>query len=101
VGPLVVELQAKNEVYLAADSGTVLFGWDDEGTGAQLDESGDPSDATWILPEADFDEPGPNSIRAVLGQSIPASLDCTMGESAGTVKRTRDALLISFPIETR
>jgi hypothetical protein len=102
-GPLEVELQATNEVYLAADSGTVLFGWDDEGTGAQLDESGGPSDATWILPEADFDVPGPNSIRAVLGESVPGILNCTMGESGGgtVVKRTRDSLLISFPIKTR
>jgi hypothetical protein len=101
-GPVELELEATDEVYLAADSGTVLFGWDDESTGAVLDQSGDPNDASWSLPPAVFAEPGPNSIRAVLGQSIPASLDCTMGESAGTVvKRTRDALLISFPIQTR
>ncbi|MGB8223347.1 MAG: hypothetical protein WCF10_12255 [Polyangiales bacterium] len=100
-GPLPLQLEAAYEGYLADESGTVLFGWDDESTGAELDPSGGPDGGKWILPPSVFDEPGPNSLRGLLPGNIPAALDCTMGDGVTTVlRRTPDSQLISFPIQT-
>jgi hypothetical protein len=100
-GPLELELQATYEGYLAADSGRVLFGWDDQSTGAEIDQSG-ANRGSWILPPVVLHEPGPNSLRATIGESMEAALDCTMGEGTTTVLwPTEDSELISFPIETR
>jgi hypothetical protein len=102
-GPLEAALEAAHEAYgyLAADSGAVLFGWDDESTGAEIDQSGGPNRGKWILPPTVLDEPGPNSFRGTLGGNIPAALDCTMGDGTPTaLRRTEDSELIAFPIQT-
>jgi hypothetical protein len=99
-GPLEVELQATYEGYLAADSGAVLFGWDDQSTGAVVDQSG-ANRGSWILPPVVLDEPGPNSLRGTIGGSIEAALDCTMGEGTATVLwPTEDSRLVYFQIAT-
>ncbi|MGB8330114.1 MAG: hypothetical protein WCE62_08285 [Polyangiales bacterium] len=100
-GPVPLALKADIEGYLADESGTVLFGWDDASTGAVLDESGGPGRGRWILPSSLFDEPTSNSVRVMLGGIIPAALDCTMGEGSASVLRpTRDTELVAFPIQT-
>ena len=100
-GPWEVALEAAYEGYLAADSGTVLIGWDDASTGAVLDQSGGPGRGRWILPPSLFEEPTSNSFRVGIGGIIPAALDCTMGEgSAALLRPTRDTELIAFLIET-
>jgi hypothetical protein len=67
---------------------------------AELDQSGGPNRGSWILPPTVVDEPGPNSIRATLGNSIVGALDCTMGEGTVTVLwPTEDPELISFGIQ--
>ncbi len=98
---LEVRLQAAHvQGYLAADSGAVLFGWDDESTGAYIDQSGGPNRETVILPPTIADDPGPNSFRATIGAGILAALDCTMAEGTRTaLTRTPESELISFSIQ--
>lgn len=109
-GSVEVPLEGSLVGYMAAASGDVVFGWDDQSTGATIQEGG-PNDGTWILPPAIFAEPtGPNSIRAMVGD-IPVALECTMGVNSqgpdGVDSRDRlssptpDWKLISFPIQTR
>lgn len=104
---LPIDLQQATGHYTAGVEGNVLFGWDDESTGATVQEGG-PNDGTWILPEADYFEPtGPNSFRAtVLG--VEAALECTMGVNCKDFgvgcqdilpSRTPDSELIAFPIQ--
>ena len=99
-GPLEVALTEVLTSYEAAPSGTVVFGWDDESTGAVEDSSGGPNQGTLILPLAVFGEPGPNSISLLLGADTEVALECTMGTSAGglRVRRTPDDELIRFTI---
>jgi len=100
-GSLELVLEAEHESYLAAGSGTVLFGWDDESTGAELDTSGGPNDGTWILPLAGFGEPGPNSFRVgIIGSDFFVAFECTMAEGTGQMRPTPDSALISFRIQT-
>ena len=93
--------------YTADSQGDVLFGWDDQSTGATIRESG-PNQGTWILPPAFHDDPvGPIGGRFIVG-GIRLHLECTMGvDSKGEYgvdsldflsSPTPDSLLISFPI---
>ena len=93
-------LAGAHQSYLAAGSGAVLFGWDDESTGAELDDSVGPHGGTWILPPAGFGEPGPNSLRVVFGSGFSAALECTMAVGTGRMRPTPDSDLLSFPIHT-
>jgi hypothetical protein len=116
-GDLEIRLQQESARYTAAAEGDVLFGWAEEGTGAELDQTGGPNDGTWILPILyDEDDPfggeayekpaGPIGIRATFA-GFPVALECTMGapcvigvECAESLpKPTPDSELISFPIE--
>ncbi|MDH3655520.1 MAG: hypothetical protein OEN21_14730 [Myxococcales bacterium] len=109
VGPVEVELRGEKEGYVAADSGHVLFGWDDVSTGAELDETNGPNHGTWILPPAVFgEEVGPNGMRSKVGD-VEIALECTMAISSWNpvVEGSRDQrsapapdhMLISFPIQ--
>jgi len=72
-GPLLLPLQDVNTTFTADASGVVLFGYDDQSTGATLNPDG-----TWNLPPAVFTNPtGPNGIKGnTVGVSI--ALECTM-----------------------
>lgn len=106
-GPLEIVLEAEAKGFLAAGAGNVVFGWDDQNTGAELDQSGGPKDGAYVLPPAAFgDDMGPNAFRSLLqtsdGESEEIAFECTM--AAGLPARltpTPDASLISFEIETR
>lgn len=109
LGPLRVPLSGMTDGYKAAESGYVLFGWDDVSTGAEIDQTGGANDGTWDLPDAVFDEePGPNAMRFIVGDTGVA-LECTMAVSSwsvfGVVSRDNmmspapDHVLISFPIQ--
>jgi hypothetical protein len=116
-GDLEIRLRQESAQYTAAAEGDVLFGWAEEGTGAELDQTGGRNDGTWILPTLyDEDDPlggeayekpaGPIGIRATFA-GFPVALECTMGVSCvigvectqGLAKPTPDSELISFPIE--
>lgn len=113
-GDLLVRLQETTGTYTAAtDKTEVLFGWDDDGTGATRQEGGD-NHGTWILPEAAYEEPpGSNGIRVTAISreapgSLPVGLECTMGvPSRGPPCNsvdflscpTPDSELVSFPIQ--
>jgi hypothetical protein len=110
-GPIEVELQGSLPGFRAAASGSVLFGWDDQTTGAELDQTGGPNHGTWILPPAVFSEPaGPNAMRLTVDE-IQVALECTMAVLSwgpfGVVSRDSlgspapDHRLISFPIQER
>lgn len=77
-GPLPLPLEAQVADYTPDGSGTVLFGWDDESTGATLEPDG-----TWALPTASSitDPTGPNGIRINVG--VQAALECTMSVDSG------------------
>jgi hypothetical protein len=104
-GPLEVVLEgAAVNGYLAAGSGNVLFGWDDENTGAEIDESGGPNDGAYILPPAVFEEElGPNGIRALIPGMSPVAVafECTMAVGTSRLTPTPGSDLISFPIQMR
>jgi hypothetical protein len=108
-GPQDVALQRDQQEFAAADSGYVLFGWDDASTGAEIDQTSGPNDGAWDLPPAIFDETaGPNAMRFAAGEKQIA-LECTMATSSfawfGVESRddlaspAPDHLLISFPIQ--
>jgi hypothetical protein len=100
IGDLEIPLEGAYEGYLAAGSGDVLFGWDDESTGAEIDQSSGPNGGSIILPPAIFDEPtGPNGLRIVVG-TAPVAFECTMGVGTARLTPTPDTSLISFPIQT-
>jgi len=95
--------------YTASDQEKVLFGWDDQNTGATELEEGGPDDGTWILPPAVYDKPaGPNGIRVTV-RGAPVALECTMGVDCmgdlgtGCVSAlsspTPDSALVALPIE--
>jgi len=105
-------LQEAHGQYTANVRGDVLFGWDDESTGATVrDDPEDPNFGTWILPPAVYEEPlGPIGIRLTVG-NFPVAVECTMGVDCkdpdlGTgcqdfvSSPTPDQALISLPIET-
>ena len=101
VGPVEVILQGSLEGYRAAESGNVLFGWDDQSTGAVVDQTGGPNDGRWILPNAVFDDPvGPNGIRVVVAV-LSVAIECTMGVGVDVLSPAPDPALISFPIQQR
>jgi hypothetical protein len=102
-GPLEIPLAEVHTSYAATPSGTVLFGWDDESTGAVEESSGGPSQGTLVLPPAVFDEPGPNGFRLVLGGEREVALECTMGTVAGgaRVRPVPNEELIRFTIQAR
>ena len=99
-----MNLEPDNGNYTAEASGSVLFGWDDESTGATVAANG-----TWTLPAAVFTNPtGPNGIR-VNASGLSVALECTMGVDAGgpdgpnppvpdQASPTPDSLLIDFAI---
>jgi hypothetical protein len=101
-GPLPLELEAATGSYTADASGAVLFGWDDENTGATV-----AGDGTYDLPPAVFADPAPpNGVRVVALLSV--ALQCTMAvDSNGPdgvgvpdgASPTPDSLLLSIPIE--
>lgn len=106
-GELRVPFEPTTAQYTAASEGVVLFGWDDESTGASLREDG-PNAGTWVLPPAIYEEgTGPNGIRLTL-RGIPFAWECTMGvDSNGPLgpgslsflaSPTPDSALISLPI---
>jgi hypothetical protein len=101
-GGLPLNLEPDTGSYTADASGTVLFGWDDESTGATIAGNG-----TWTLPAAVFTNPtGPNGIR-VNASGLSVALECTMGVDSGGpngvsvpdgASPTPDSLLIPFDI---
>ena len=105
-----LQLQKATGQYTAAVEGSVLFGWDDQSTGATIQEGG-PNDGTWILPEADYyADTGPNALRVTV-RGLPVALECTMGVNcmdpdsgidcaAALPSPTPSSALISFPIQT-
>ena len=108
-GALSLRLQEATGRYTADAQGDVLFGWDDESTGATVREEG-PDEGTWILPEAVYGEPvGPNGFRITVG-GFPVALECTMGVDCKDPELGSGCLsflssptpaseLISFPIQ--
>jgi len=112
-GPLVVPLvgEADQFAYAAAPSGSVLFGWDDASTGAELDQTGGPNHGAWGLPPALWDNaPGPNSLRLLVGDDdTQVAIECTMavysqgpdgvGSRDPLASPTPDHALIAFPIQ--
>lgn len=104
-GPLEIPLEAANTTITPDASGQVLFGWDDQSTGAALNPDG-----TWNLPPADFTSSvGPNGIK-INAQGLAIALRCTMGVDAGGLlgpfppvpdqsSPTPDSELIGFTIE--
>jgi hypothetical protein len=109
-GALPLRLQEATGHYTAAtDKTEVLFGWDDQSTGATRQEGGE-NDGTWILPPSIYEEPaGPIGFRLTVG-GFPVALDCTMGVGSkgplGCDSRdflscpTPDSELVSLPIQT-
>jgi len=104
-GPLVFQLADVGTTITPDASGQVLFGWDDQSTGAAVNPDG-----TWNLPLADFTAPtGPNGIR-MNAQGLAVALRCTMGVDAGgqlgpfppvpnQSSPTPDSELINFSIQ--
>lgn len=116
-GDLEIRLRQESAQYTADAEGDALFGWAEDGTGAELDQTGGPNDGTWILPTLyDEDDPfggeayeepaGPIGIRATFA-GFPVALECTMGVNCvigvectqALAKPAPDSELISFPIE--
>jgi len=106
-GGLRLPLEEALGQYTADSQGDVLFGWDDQSTGASIQEGG-PNDGTWILPLPAYTDPvGPIGLRVTVG-GIPVALECTMGvDSKGPLgvdsldylsSPTPSSALISFPI---
>jgi len=110
-GPLLVELAPATGTYTADASGEILFGWDDENTGATVNPDG-----TYNLPPVGFPQPAPpNGVRLLLGVGAADSgnfftlaLQCTMAVDSGDPiygvgvadrsSPTPDQLLLPIPI---
>ena len=104
-GPLEIPLASANTTITPDPSGEVLFGWDDQSTGASLNPDG-----TWNLPPADFADPvGPNGMK-MNASGLAVALRCTMGVDSGGPLGTQppisdqssptpDSALINFAIE--
>jgi hypothetical protein len=100
-----VPLEEKTARYTAASEGPVFFGWDDQSTGATIQEGG-PNDGAWILPPSVYEaETGPNGIRLVIG-GLPVASECTMGVpcnecyDTGLSRPAPDSELIALPVES-
>jgi hypothetical protein len=99
------EISAQYFAYAEQDE--VLFGWDDQNTGATRQEGG-PNDGAWILVPAVYEQPtGPNGFR-VVARGFPVAMDCTMGVGCNTclsgtsselAKPAPDSRLIAAPIQ--
>jgi hypothetical protein len=77
-GPLAFPLQAQAATYTADASGAMVFGWDDQSTGATL-QVGGSNDGAWSLPAAIFANPtGPNGSRTNFS-GLSIAYECTMG----------------------
>jgi len=103
-GDLEIELEKDFGVYTADSQGNVLFGWaEGESTGATLQEGGN-NPGTWNFSPVVYEDPtGPIGVRVGIGPELVA-LECTMGVGSGIspfTRRTPDAALISFPIQTQ
>jgi hypothetical protein len=92
-GDLVIPLVSREERpagYLAAGSGSVLFGWDDQ--------------VPLEVGPVDFDaEPGPIGLRVLLGGVYELALECTMIASGSAPSQREPAPasdLIAFDIQT-
>lgn len=119
-GGIEIQLEEKAGHYTATtDETKVLFGWDDQSTGATLAKEG-PNVGTWILPSIYHEndplglagyqeEQGPISVRATLSGAAGA-LECTMAVSCddpdfaldcpeNLTTRALDEALIWFPIQ--
>ena len=105
-----VPLEEKTATYTADAGGEVLFGWDDQKTGATEQEGG-PNDGAWILPPAVYEvETGPSGLRLMAYGagllSFPVAMECTMGVPCGDcfdpglAARAPDGRLIALPIES-
>ena len=100
-GPLPLPMNTASGSYTADATGPVLFGWDDENTGATLN-----GDGTYALPAAVFgNSPEPNGLRVSAGLGI--ALQCTMAVDSGgpdgvdvpdQASPTPDSALLEIPI---
>lgn len=103
-GPLSIPLEDVDTSINTDVSGAVLFGWDDQSTGATVNPDG-----TWSLPFSLYTDPlGPNGLKVVQA-GLAVSLECTMGVASdgplGTLppvpdqaSPTPDSALIDFAI---
>lgn len=103
-GDLRIPLQAQSASFTADASGQLVFGWDDQSTGASLNPDG-----TWSLPPAVYADPaGPNGLRVSDGGLLVA-LECTMAVDSNDpvygvgvpnkASPTPDELLLNFDIQ--
>ena len=103
-GDLPLQLETVTGASYTADaSGSVLFGFDDQNTGATLNGNG-----TYALPPAIFGNPvTPNGVR-VIAAVLQVALQCTMAVDSGgpdgvgvpdAASPTPDSALISFDIQ--
>lgn len=100
-GPLPLPMNTASGSYTADATGSVLFGWDDENTGATVNPDG-----TYALPPAVFaNSPEPNGLRVSAGLGI--ALQCTMAVDSGgddgvdvpdQASPTPDSALLEIPI---
>jgi hypothetical protein len=106
-GDLDVPLQETSAQFTAGSELEALFGWDDESTGATIQEGGG-NDGTWILLPAVYNDPtGPIGLRLTV-EGILVAFECTMGvDSQGPLgvdsldalsSRTPNSELIAIPI---
>jgi hypothetical protein len=102
-GDLRIQLEEARGQYTASTQGDVFFGWDDESTGATIQQGG-PNDGTWNLPAAVYENPtGPNGLRLTVG-GIPVALECTMGVGSTDApdflsSPSPDSALVRLPIQ--
>ena len=76
-GPLPLPLNTDTGSYTTDGSGDVLFGWDDENTGATVN-----GDGTYALPAAVFgNPPEPNGLRVSAGLGSWTSPWCLRSEA--------------------
>ena len=69
----------EDDGFVAAESGHVLFGFDDINTGAALDQTNGPNHGTWDLPNAVYDaELSSNGLRATAGEM--GEIEIALGE---------------------
>jgi len=107
-GDLPLPLEGKTGSYTAEATGTVLFGWDDQKTGATVQPDG-PNEGTYNLPPTFYADPtGWIGLRTSV-VTLGVGLDCTMAVDSGgpdgvgvpdLSSPTPNSALIAFPIET-